>query len=76
VTGETTGLAIWAELNVNASATRAPRQPTHSTAGAAALYAGSGTAVLDYVAVAQERIKVVVADGGNAKTGTVHITVG
>lgn len=70
VTNETTGETLWTESAVNASATRAPRQATHSTAGVAALYAGSGTAVLDKIALAGDRIKVVVASGGNVKSGT------
>lgn len=71
VTLEDTGETLWAESDVNASATRATRQATHSTAGAAALYAAGGAAVNDLIAVSG-RIKVVVAQGGNAKSGTLH----
>lgn len=70
ITGEDSGLTLWAEENVNASKTVAPRQATHSTAGVAALYAGSGTAVNAPMVLATERIKVVVAAGGDTKTGT------
>lgn len=73
VTGETSGIVIWDQDNVNATTTVAPRQATHSTAGAAALYAAGGTAVLDYVAIANERIKVVVASGGATTSGTFTI---
>jgi hypothetical protein len=76
VTLEATGEAVWAELNVNASATRAPRQPTHTTAGVAALYAGSGTAVNDMIVAARDRVKIVVAQGGASKSGTVVVVVG
>jgi hypothetical protein len=76
VTAEATGESIWAESNVNASATRAPRQATHSTAGAAALYAAGGTAVNDHLVLANDRIKVVVAQGGNVKTGALHVVIG
>jgi hypothetical protein len=69
VTSEATGETLWAESNVNASATRAPRQATHSTAGAASLFAAGGTAVTDKIAIAQDRIKIVIASGGNAKSG-------
>lgn len=69
-TNETTGESIWTEANVNASAVRAPRIPTHSTAGAASLYAGSGTAVNDHIAVGGDRVKVVIASGGNTKIAT------
>lgn len=71
ITLEDTGETLWAESDVNASATRAPRQATHSTAGAAALYAAGGTAVGDMIAVSG-RIKIVVAQGGDVKTGTFH----
>lgn len=72
ITAEATGETLWQEDNVNASATRAPRQATHSTAGAAALYAGAGEAVNDMIAMANDRIKIVVASGGNTKTGVFH----
>ena len=76
ITNELTGAAILAKTDQNGSATWAPRQATHSTAGAAALYASGGAAVNDYVVVAESRIKAVIAQGGNAKTGTLFITVG
>lgn len=76
ITGETTGINIWTQENVTASAVVAPRQPTHTQAGAAALYAESGEAVNDYIAVANERIKITITNGGNATSGTFHITVG
>lgn len=72
ITAEATGETLWAESNVDASATRAPRQATHSTAGVAALYAGGGTAVNDKIALANDRIKIVIASGGATKTGVFH----
>lgn len=75
VTLETSGETLWAESNVNASATRHPRAATHSTAGAAALYASGGTAVNDKIAIGGDRIKVIVDEGGNATSGTLHVTV-
>lgn len=76
LTSEATGETIWTEAAVNASATRAPRQATHSTAGAASLFAAGGTAVTDHIAVANDRIKIVVSAGGNTKTGVFHLTIG
>ena len=76
VTNEVTGAAVLTLTDQNGSGTWAPRQPTHSIAGAAALYAGGGAAVNDHIVVAQSRIKVVCAQGGNVKTGTLYITVG
>ena len=75
ITGEATGVSLWAESNVNASAVRAPRQPTHSQAGVASLYAAGGTAVQARVAMANDRVKIMIAQGGNAKVGTFHILV-
>ncbi|MBI5111306.1 MAG: hypothetical protein HZA68_04940 [Rhodovulum sp.] len=73
ITGEATGVGLWSESNVNASAVRAPRQPTHSQVGAALLYAAGGAAVADKIALASDRVKIVIVQGGNAKTGTFHI---
>ncbi len=75
VTAEATGESIWTESNVNASATRAPRQATHSAAGAAALYASGGVGVNDKIAIANDRVKIVITSGGNAKTGTFFIVL-
>lgn len=75
ITGEATGVNIWTEANVNASAVRAPRQPTHSQVGAASLYAAGGTAVEAPVALANDRIKIAIAQGGDTKTGTFHVLV-
>lgn len=75
ITSEATGETLWTESAVNASATRAPRQATHSTAGAASLYAGSGTAVNDKIAIVNDRIKIVIASGGSVKSGTFHFVL-
>jgi hypothetical protein len=75
ITGEATGVNLWTEANVNASAVRAPRQPTHSQVGAALLYASGGTAVTDKVALASDRVKIVLASGGDTKVGAFHILV-
>lgn len=76
VTTEVTGVNIWTESDVNASADRAPRMPTHGQDGSASLYAAAGEPVEDLIPVAEERIKVVVAQGGNVKSGTVHVLIG
>lgn len=74
LTGEDSGVAIWAETGVNASATRAPRQASHTTAGVAATLDGTRPALVP-VAVARERLKVIVASGGDTKTGYLDIYV-
>ena len=75
ITGEATGVNIWTQSDVNASAVVAPRQPTHSQAGVAALYAAGGTAVQARIALANDRVKFVLAQGGNAKVGVFHILI-
>lgn len=75
VTGEATGVGIWAESDVNASAVRSPRLATHTPAGAASLYAAGGTPVQDKIGLANDRVKIAVAQGGNAKVGTFHVLI-
>lgn len=75
ITSEATGETLWTETGVNASATRAPRQATHGTDGVASLYAAAGTAVQDKIALANDRIKIVIANGGNVTTGTFHFVL-
>jgi hypothetical protein len=75
ITGEATGVNLWTQNDVNASAVVAPRQPTHSQAGVASLYAASGTAVQAPVAMASDRVKIAISSGGAAKLGAFHILV-
>lgn len=75
ITADATGESIWSQSNVNAAAVVYPRAATHSQAGAAALYASGGVGVLDKIALANDRIKIVIAQGGNVKTGTFHVLV-
>lgn len=75
ITAETTGETIWTESNVNAAKACFPRGATHSNAGVAALYAAGGTAVNDMIRLGRDRVKIVLASGGNATTGAFHIVV-
>ena len=75
ITGEATGVNLWTQADVNASAVVAPRMPTHSQAGVASLYAAGGTAVQAPIALANDRVKIALAQGGNAKVGVFHILV-
>ena len=74
ITGETSGVVILDKDDVNASVTYCPRQPTHTTKGAAAEYA-TGMAVNDFIYL-NERIKITVDAGGNAGTGKFIVYVG
>lgn len=71
-----TNETVWNEANVTASKTVAPRTATHSTAGVAGLFASGGEAVKDRIAVANSRIKITIAGGGDAKSGTFDIIIG
>jgi hypothetical protein len=72
VTTDVTGQTVLAWTNVNASATTYPYTAMKTTADAAALYAAGGVAVLAPIPVAAERLKFVVAQGGNATSGTFY----
>ena len=74
VTAEESGAAIWTGTDVNATVTVSPRAQVHGTTGTGLVYAGTD-AVADRIAVAQERIKLVIAAGGDAKDGTFDIYV-
>lgn len=77
ITGEVTGTVLLDKDNIGTAAFNvAPRQPTHDTGLAASLYASGGEPVEAPIAMADERIKVVIASGGSAKAGTFHIWVG
>lgn len=75
VTSNRTGASIWTESDVDASATRYPRAGTHDTSGNAETYDGT-EAVNDKIAVANDRIKIVLSSGGATKTGTFYVTIG
>lgn len=75
ITLEATGEGIWTESNVNAAASRYPRIPTHDQVGAPLLYATSGTAVRDKMAIANDRVKIVIAQGGVSKSGAFIIVL-
>lgn len=72
ITNDATGETIWTESNVNASKTIAPRQATHDTAGVASLYAAGGEPVEAQILLGNDRIKIVIAQGGDTKNGTFH----
>jgi hypothetical protein len=75
ITSEATGESLWTEANVNAAAVKRPRGATHSNAGVAALYAAGGTAVNDLIRLSRDRVKIVLAAGGNATTGQFIVVI-
>ena len=75
ITAEVTGQNIWTELNVDADKTVAPRQATHDEAGVASLYAATFP-VEDGIVVANDRVEVVISNGGDTKVGQFDIIIG
>jgi hypothetical protein len=76
MTLEATGQAVLSKTDVSASFTAAPRQATHDVDGAASLYAAGGEPVEDHICAATDRLKIVLAQGGDSKAGSIIITVG
>ena len=72
---EAPGEAIMVGTAVNASATYYPRVGVTDATGAAATLDGTRLA-RDYVYAGGDRVKIVVAQGGNAKTGAYHVVIG
>lgn len=72
ITGEKFAEGIWAQSDVNASASKWPRLACHDLVGVAATTDGT-RALRDKIALANDRVKIAIAQGGNAKSGTFHI---
>lgn len=75
ITAEATGEALLSRTNVAAGFAAYPRAATSAPDGTASLFAAGGTAVQDKLALAQERIKIVLAQGGDTKTGALHFLI-
>lgn len=75
VTAEATAQPILALTDQNASGTFYPRQQVHGATGTGLTTDGTRLLV-EPVVVANDRVKVVVAQGGDTKTGTVTLVVG
>ena len=73
ITTETSEIDVWKENDVDATKTVYPRHATHTTAGVANDTAGD--VLLGEIYLAQERIKLVVDDGGDKKSGTFYVVV-
>lgn len=74
ITSAETGQAIWAESDVNATATVNPRATAHDIVGVALFYNDADDALqTDSIYLAHERVKIVIASAGAAKTGVFTI---
>ncbi len=77
ITTEVTTQNLWVETGITGAKTVAPRQSVSDTVGTATYYGGSPLEpVVDFIYVADERVKVVVANGGNLTTGSFTILWG
>lgn len=75
ITAEATGENLWIEENVNASKSVYPRAQVHDLAGVGRTYDGTRT-VGEPVTIANDRVKIAIAQGGNTKSGTFHVLIG
>jgi hypothetical protein len=77
ITVEATGQGLWTQSDISASGTRAPRQPTHEQDGTDRFFQGTSSehTVPDLICLANDRVKIVLAQGGDTKTGRFIITV-
>lgn len=73
ITGEDTAQEIWDEDNVSATKQVYPRAQAQDTAGGNLDTAGDVTT--SAIWLSNERIKVTVANGGNAKSGTFEVLI-
>ena len=75
ITNESTGQDIWSEDSVDASKTVSPRQEVHNPAGNVLVNDIDGSPIIGDICLDKDRIKIVVANGGNAKSGQFWIVV-
>lgn len=73
ITAEETGIGLWTESNVTASKTVAPMQGANDQAGATLNTAGDVQSAPIYVA--NERVKIVIAQGGNTRSGSFDVVI-
>lgn len=76
MTTETGGLTVWSETAVNASKTVYPLAAGNGTDGAALIFDAAGEPVpAAHIPLVNERLKIVIASGGNVTSGTFTLTV-
>ncbi len=74
VTDDKTGAAVLTITNAAANGWYVPQIPVYTTAGAAALFAAGGTALLEELPI-DGAFKVAVAQAGNSHTGAIDFYV-
>lgn len=76
VTVDGTAQPVVTLTNIAADTWIYPRVPVQDEAGANALFAAGGTSLREPVPVSADRLKFVVAQGGNALTGSIDVLIG
>lgn len=76
VTVEGTGEAVVTLTDMNAATVVYPRVATQDIAGAGAVYIAAGQPVREPIAIANDRIKFVIAAGGDGKFGRFYVLIG
>jgi len=77
ITTETTLQNLWVETGITGAKSVAPRQSVSDLVGSATFYNDGGDEpVVDYVFASNERVKIVVANAGNATSGTFRVIWG
>ena len=74
ITAEDTAENLWVDTNINASETVRPRIALQNNVGVDITYDGTRKVYEPYNLV-DERIKIVIAQGGDAKSGTFHALI-
>lgn len=74
ITGEDTAENLWVDTNINASEIVRPRIAVQDNAGDDITYDGTRKIYEPYNLV-DERIKIVIAQGDDAKAGTFHVLI-
>lgn len=70
ITTEATGETVWTQSDVNASAVKYPRRLVQDTVGV------DIAATYDSIYLANDRIKFVIAAGGDTKSGAFYLLIG
>jgi hypothetical protein len=76
VTVESTSEPVLTLTDCNAAVMKYPRVGIQDEAGADALFAAAGTKQREAVCIANDRLKVVIAQGGDTKTGKFRFLIG
>lgn len=74
ITGEDTEEDLWADTNINLSETVRPRMALQNNVGVDLTYDTTRKVYESYCLV-DERIKIEIANGGDAKAGTFHFLI-